>query len=401
MRQMIDKSIISNTATNCPVCLKGTSTSEVIQLQGYPLTELFSSEPPKKDYYATTSLDQTFCYCSDCSHGYLKEIISHEFLYCQENYNTVTTLSQGSLISIDNFSSFISKNSESSSTYSIDIGGNDSDLLKKIGRAKGCIIDPHASSDSEDFKCITEFVEDIDPELFDYDSVDIVSSHTLEHIEDPHVFFSFVKRIKNVSNVYIQVPCLELMVESSRYDLIHHQHLHYFSLSSISKLAKYHGFTVKDFEYDVDHYGTLRVHLVINQSSNTLSSVSYDHSLQLSTSLIAAEYHEFYLICAKQSSKISKLPKLYCYGAALMLPIVFYYYPCLNDHCLGVFDKDKNKSNIWYANITVPILHDDQMYLSDKSVVISAVATRSACRKIIKDIISRNPKHVFIPFGEF
>jgi hypothetical protein len=402
MRSIIHKSIVSNSVTDCPVCLKGSSTSEVIQLPSYPLTELFSSHPPKEDYVSSTTLDQTFCYCASCSHGYLREKISPKFLYSKENYNTVTTLSQGSLISIDNFASFISRNSETCSVYSIDIGGNDSNLLRKIGRIKGCIIDPNASSDSADFKCMNEFVEFIDPNIFEHSSVEIVSSHTLEHIDDPHVFFTFVKRIKNASSVFIQVPCLELMVQGSRYDLIHHQHLHYFSLRSISKLAKMYGFLVNEYEYDVDHYGTLRVHLVADDhSSSTTDSLNTDYCLDLSASSIATQYEKFSSICSMQSLHISKLPSLYCYGASLMLPIVFYYFPCLTENCLGILDQDKNKSNIWFANICVPIVYDDQMYLSDKSLVISAVATRSACRNIVKNIINRNPLHMFIPFGEF
>ena len=84
-----------------------------------------------------------------------------------------------------------------------------------------------------------------------------------------------------------------------------------------------------------------------------------------------------------------------------MLPIVFYYYPWLSEACLGIIDQDKNKSSSWYANVPSPIIHDDQTPLEDKSIVISAVATRSACRKIVQKIIDRNPMHIFIPFGEF
>lgn len=68
---------------------------------------------------------------------------------------------------------------------------------------------------------------------------------------------------------------------------------------------------------------------------------------------------------------------------------------------MGILDQEKKKSAIWYSNVAVPILHDDQTDLSTKSIVLSAVATRSACRKIVKNTIDRNPLHMFIPFGEF
>jgi len=398
---MSKKQILSKSVISCPICRKASSTEELIYMPAYPLTELFTNTPPTQNNILATTLDQTFCYCSECYHGYLKEIISPEFLYSKENYNTVTTLSQGSLASINNFASFVSKNADSNSPYSIDIGGNDSNLLKKLGRSIGCIIDPNASSDAKEFECINQFVEEIDPERFDYDSVDILSSHTLEHIEDPHVFFKFISKIQNVSSVFIQVPCLELMISSSRYDLVHHQHLHYFTLSSIKIIATQYGFSVKNWEYDVGHYGTLRVHLVNLGSRDKAISHYEGDALCITPQTIATEYKSFALIASQQSLSLSKYPNLYCYGASLMLPIVFYYYPCLNEVCMGILDQEKKKSAIWYSNVAVPILHDDQTDLSTKSIVLSAVATRSACRKIVKNTIDRNPLHMFIPFGEF
>jgi len=399
---MIDTRVISSSVMACPVCGSESNASEVMHMPAYPLTELYTSECPTQDYSSTTTLDQTFCYSSECSHGYLREIVSPEFLYAKDNYNTVTTLSQGSLISINNFVSFISKNPSRQGVYSIDIGGNDSNLLDKIGRAKGCIIDPSASSDSSNFACINQFFENVNPDRFTFhQSVDIVSSHTLEHIKNPHAFFEFINKIKNVSDLYIQFPCLELMVSSSRYDLIHHQHLHYFTLRSISRLAEDHGFIVDSYEYDVDHYGTLRVHLTKGLRGHKAGSLFRSPDFQLNASTISAEYLRFVLVSSEQSFRISKLHELYCYGASLMLPIVFYYYPHLTESCLGIFDIDKNKRSLWYANVPIPILHDNQSDLSDKSIFVSAVATRSACRKIVKNLVDRNPMHMFIPFDKF
>jgi hypothetical protein len=191
------------------------------------------------------------------------------------------------------------------------------------------------------------------------------------------------------------------MVSSSRYDLIHHQHLHYFTLSSISSLAKQHGFVVRSWEYDVDHYGTLRVHLVSQASSSKDESSYQEHGLRITAQTISCGYKGFAIITSEQSLRISNFPDLYCYGASLMLPIVFYYYPCLREICMGILDQDRKKTAIWYADLPIPILHDNQIDLSNKSIVISAVATRSACRKIIRNTIDRNPLHMFIPFGEF
>lgn len=388
-------------ALKCPVCKKIDSTSEVIALPNYPLTELYANTLPDQTD-VTSGVDQVFCFCSSCSHGYLKHIIDPSFLYFGDNYNTITSLSQGSLISISNFASFICKNSSNVSEYAIDIGGNDSDLLKKIGRPSGCIIDPNASSDSDTYRCIHQFVEEVDPQSFTHRSIDVVSSHTLEHIPDPHIFFRFITQIKNLSNVYIQVPCLELMSQSGRYDLIHHQHLHYYTLQSLSRIASIYDFVVNDYEYDLEHYGTVRIHLKyassLSESNNKgLTKPRFEqHAAD-----IKSAYEKFSAITSTQSLQIERFPEIYCYGASLMLPIVFYYYPCLSRLCRGILDEDKSKCSIYYANIPVKICHDDQNLLEGRSIIISAVATRSACRRILQKLVDRKPMHMFVPFGEF
>jgi hypothetical protein len=388
-------------ARKCPVCGEIDSISDIITLPDYPLTELYvDTLPDEKDIMP--GVDQVFCFCSSCSHGYLKHIIDPSFLYSGENYNTITSLSQGSLISISNFASFICRSSSTASQYAIDIGGNDSNLLKKIGRPSGCIIDPNASSDDDTYRCIHQFVEEVDPQTFTHGSIDIVSSHTLEHIRDPHIFFRFVTQIRNLSNVYIQVPCLELMSESGRYDLIHHQHLHYFSLESLSKIASLYDLVVIDYEYDLDHYGTVRIHLMYASSLSEPKSKSLTTPrFQQCAADIKSEYEKFSTIASTQSFQIERFPEIYSYGASLMLPIVFYYYPCLSRLCRGILDQDKSKSNIYYANIPVRVFHDDQNSLEGRSIVISAIATRSACRRIIQKLVDRKPSHIFVPFGEF
>jgi hypothetical protein len=388
-------------ASKCPVCGDRDSTTEVVMLPDYPLTELYVYTLPGSSD-VMPGVDQVLCFCSNCSHGYLKHIIDPSFLYSEENYNTITSQSQGSLISVSNFATFICRNSSNASEYAIDIGGNDSDLLKKIGRPSGCIIDPNASSDSETYRCIHQFVEDVDPQSFTHGSIDIVSSHTLEHIPDPHIFFKFITQIRSLSNVYIQVPCLELMSESGRYDLIHHQHLHYYTLESLSRIASLYEFVVNDYEYDVDHYGSVRIHL---KYSNPLSMSNNKSLTKLRLEQYAAEiksgYENFSAIASAQSLQIERFPEIYCYGASLMLPIVFYYYPCLSRLCRGILDQDKSKCNLYYANIPVRIYHDDQDSLEGRSVIVSAVATRSACRRILQKLVDRKPMHMFVPFGEF
>ena len=187
------------------------------------------------------------------------------------------------------------------------------------------------------------------------------------------------------------------MVESSRFDLIHHQHIHYYSLNSIKKIAELYSFKVVNYEFDRDHYGTLRVELTKNLNKNliSLNSILYDKETLIKST---NSFREF---CKEHNNLIENTGDLYCYGASLMLPITFYYYPYLNES-IAILDSNKNKSNLKYVNIETPIVFDDTKLLFENySVFITANATRYANRVIINMLSERNCKNIFNPFPSF
>ncbi|WP_320675735.1 methyltransferase domain-containing protein [Prochlorococcus sp. MIT 1300] len=384
----------------CPIC-SSNDVEVVCELKNYPLTELFvpsCGNARDRTQHPLIESDQTLKYCSDCSHAFLENVISPDYLYSKDNYNTVTTNSSGSLISIKNFARFINQQNHEVS-YTIDIGGNDSNLLRLINCEVGCVIDPNASSNDKRYSAINNFFEAINPEKFNGAPVNIVSSHTLEHIQSPHTFFNFLSSIKTIEHVFLQFPCLELMHESSRYDLIHHQHLHYYTLNSIQTLAKQYGFIINAYEYDHDHYGTLRVHIA-KEKVLLKQSIHEKLSSKLDINDLINDYKLFNKSCSNNSSMLTKLPSLYCYGASLMLPIIYYYYPSLSSLSKGIYDMDESKSSVRYANVQTPILHDDgKVDFNNMSICITAVATKSAHRKILTNLAKRQPIYIFNPFG--
>ena len=262
------------------------------------------------------------------------------------------------------------------------------------------MIDPNAKKgDDKRYKVKRDFFERIDEDEINEQSmnsnIDIFSSHTIEHIVDPGKLFDFASRIKKLRNMYIQFPCLELMVESSRYDLVHNQHLHYFSLKSIEKLASRFNFKIQDFELDRDHYGTLRVVLSKGKSEEAL-----DKYKSIKTETIQKGVGLFSEVMKQGNDIVERLPNLYCFGAALMLPIIYYYYPTLNSKAKAILDNDKTKSE-FYVGIDTPITYDDGLTLESKSIVITAIATRAAHRAIVTNIIKRDAMNIYNPVINF
>ena len=185
------------------------------------------------------------------------------------------------------------------------------------------------------------------------------------------------------------------MYESSRYDLINNQHLHYFSLKSLAFLANVVGLSVIDYEYDADHFGTLRVHL--KQTSSLLNCNISDHDSCNEKNLLAS-ITRFSDCCQHINSVLDNLPNLNAYGASLLLPIAFWYLPSLRS-CLSILDANPDKTLLKYVGIDIPIAHDDNIDLENKSVCVTALGSRMAHRKILSNLCSRNPKYIISPFS--
>lgn len=378
----------------CPVC-SSSSCSSIAEFSEYPITELFTKPGVEENSFSITKVDQEFKLCNNCGHGFLKSIVNPAYLYNKNNYTTNTTQSGGALLSVKNFASFVRKSIETA-LIGIDIGGNSSSLLNLIGIRKGYVVDPHASVDgSTEVKIVNSFFEDVDPELFgDYPKI-VVSSHTLEHVSSPLRFIEFINSIAGATDIFIQVPCLELMYESSRYDLINNQHLHYFSLKSLAFLANIVGMSIIDYEYDVDHFGTLRVHLKpLNQIIN---SEIPDHNAGKEDKLLAS-ISSFSESCRQVNSALDNLTNMYAYGASLLLPIAFWHLPSLRT-CISILDSNPEKTLLKYVDIDIPIIHDNNIQLEDKSVCVTALGSRLAHRKILSNLCSRNPKYIISPFS--
>lgn len=404
---MQDSTVSVVASEHCPIC-SGEAVGTICELPSYPLTELFVAAT--NDHMGLeggtpaltlTSLDQALLYCGECCHAFLAKVISPEYLYNQDNYHTRSSASEGSKISLTNFAEFISSNLQAPPTFALDVGGNDSLLLDSIGALGGAIVDPNASTPGQSlFQEVRSFFHTLQPEDLDQPVNIICSSHTLEHVVDVHQFFDTAKKFNAHDLLFLQFPSLELMVESTRYDLIHHQHLHYFSLKSIAILAASHGLRVVDHRFDADHYGTLMVALRSSNSGQSAKPQTLERT-SFETHHIQSSYKSFFTLAKIENDAVERLPNLFCYGASLMFPICRYYFPSL-DKSAGILDQDVNKSVLRFADVSLPILLDStDIKLDDASIFISAVATKQAHRKIMRNLINRSAKYIFSPFGAF
>ena len=91
----------------------------------------------------------------------------------------------------------------------------------------------------------------------------IVANNVLAHVPDLNgVVAGMVALLADDGLITVENPYVRDLIEHCEFDTIYHEHLCYFSCTSISRLAERHGLVLVDVEYFPDlHGGTLRWHL--------------------------------------------------------------------------------------------------------------------------------------------
>jgi hypothetical protein len=376
---------------------QGEDTEVLIDLQNYPVTEIYQKYN-ENSFELPVDYDQELRFCPKSNHAFLGKLLPQDFIYNTDNYHTVSSSSQGSVTALNNFYSFVQKNLKHDTGSFIDIGANDTTLLKKfVDYGANLIgIDPHVNSNDNRIFCIKDYLENVDLSKYVKGKKTFLSSHTLEHIYDPRGFMKILSENSTEDDqFFFQFPSLDLLVRDCRFDQIHHQHIHYFSIQSFSQLISEFGFELIDHHFDSDHYGTLMVSF--RKTSKNIKIFQYERFY--TTEEIMQRYSSFVSNISNSNKMIEySSEKFYCYGASLMLPILSYYMPQMIK-ALKIIDQDKSKTGLSYVNFDVEIVEGLDIDLSGADVLVTAVATKLATRKIVNKLSELKAMNILLPMG--
>ena len=355
----------------CPIC-QGPM-QRVIDLPRYPLTEMY--EPYTPDFNDRGYIDQALLLCEACSHAKLETIVPKEQLY-GVNYRTKTAKSIGATDSVNNFARFIKSFDLKSIDDFIDIGGNDGTLVNQF-EGRRVIVDPNAPEGH-----IQSYIEDADLSEFKRTKL-VMSSHTLEHLENPETLLGKVSNILFHCDLFaIQFPSLELLVEDARIDQINHQHIHYYSQRSITSLLAKFGIEVIRAEFDHDHYGSLML------------------MCQKGKGKIEGEKVSRFLVSIAETAFNASVEGARCFGAhvafgaAFTLPVWKYHMPELN-YIEYIADDDTTKNGLRYINFNKEIRNDYN--LEGRDVIITGASTKMTCRKLVTKAFNLKAMNVIVP----
>ena len=91
---------------------------------------------------------------------------------------------------------------------------------------------------------------------------DVVHAHNvLAHVPDVHGFVAGIAKVlKPTGLAVIETPYVRDLVDRLEFDTIYHEHVYYYSLSSLARLFGQHGLAIVDVERIAIHGGSLRVY---------------------------------------------------------------------------------------------------------------------------------------------
>lgn len=249
----------------CRGC-KGRTFSRILSLGVQPPANAFLRLEDLAGPELAFPLDVYFCH--DCSLVQLRDIVSPELLF--KDYVYVSSTSPAFISHFKSFAEVASKRFRlDSQSLVIDIGSNDGILLRpfqQLGmRVLG--VDPAekiaAAATAADIETLPHFFTPVvarDIAAGYGHAAVITATNVFAHINDLYAVVEGVKILLEPEGVFIvEAPYLVDFLEQNLFDTVYHEHLSYFSASSLKTILERLGMKIIDVEKVQSHGGSLRV----------------------------------------------------------------------------------------------------------------------------------------------
>jgi len=251
--------------TTCRACSQATL-HRVLQLGNQPLANAFLRSPLDAQHETRFPLDLYFC--TTCSLVQLADVIDPEVLFAEYIYVTGTS----STIAVHNQEyarTVRDRLTLGANDLVVEVASNDGSLLGCFKEFGGRIlgVEPArniaALAESRGIPTVNRFFDEAaGHELRSAHGAAraVIGNNVLAHVDDTQGFLrGAAALIADDGAVIVEVPYAREMLLNCEYDTIYHEHLCYFSVTSLAHLAQRVGLAVDDVQERQVHGGTIRV----------------------------------------------------------------------------------------------------------------------------------------------
>lgn len=245
----------------CVVC-GGKDLRGVLNLGEQPLANAFHNGKKSQSRFPLY-----YWVCPSCWHGQLSVAVEPSILFTNYAYASGTTRTLKKY-----FEEFAEKlerdlNGKDHVLNVLEIGCNDGTLLREIAKRGHDVagVDPAANlSTPDEVIRIDRFWDDVaatDAGNLGGDFDAIIAMNVLAHVADPVEFLTLAKRVlARTGRIYVQTS-QALMLLYGEYDTIYHEHISYFTVSSMCRLASEVGLKIEKITHEKIHGTSMLVEL--------------------------------------------------------------------------------------------------------------------------------------------
>lgn len=354
----------------CRVCL-GTKFSQWLNLGSQPLANaLLVSEDQTETFYPLNVV-----YCKSCGLVQLDTVVDPTVLF--DDYVYYSSTSEVFIEHFESlaFSEFAIGNVKKGDLV-VDIGSNDGILLRPFKQkgAKVLGIEPCTEiaryAEKRGIETINEY---FGPALADsilegYGPASLVTmTNVFAHVDALELILDGVKKlIGDKGRFMIELPYLPEMLKKGTFDLIYHEHLSYFTLSTIKQILERFGLMVISLQFVPVHGGSIRVfagkqgmHAVDSRYIKSIlkkeESVSYAKLFHSFPQKVKAKKKEIVALIQKIAKKKSG-NRIVGYGAPAKSSTMLNYFGIDKRHIDFIVDDAPAKQYRWHPGTGIYIV---------------------------------------------
>jgi hypothetical protein len=400
---------IFETINSCRVC-SSSKISEVMSLGDQPPANSLY----KKEQDLPPSVPLRLLFCEDCSTVQLGEDVDPEYLFANYLWITGTsdTANQYSHDFVTMALSYSSKHNKD--LFVVEVASNDGTFLQQF-QNMGCRvlgIDPASNIASIASKkgIPTEanfFSKEIAKTLVDsHGYADFVyARNVIPHVKEIHSVLSGIEILLTEEGVgIIEFHNAGLLLEELHYDYIYHEHLFYYTLTSINALLKRHGLYLFDVSLSPISGGSWVVYFskrqrkksdIFIKAQSSENEIKYNKKSSWINFSKEAKSHSNDL-SALVRKEVATYGKIVAYGASARSSTLLNYCGISSEHISVIIDKNPLKHGLFAAGSNIPIVsYEKGLSYIKKSDIILLLAWNFK-DEIIEDLRSSGYSGKFI-----
>lgn len=316
--------------------------------------------------------------CQSCSLLQLKHTTPPSLLYT-DNYGYKSGINQtmkDHLLEITKKSiKYLKKTGKK--IVAIDIGANDGTLLKFYPKNVYKVAVEPIKKLSNECRDYSDIVINDYFNLKSYkkylksEKADIITAISCFYdISNPNKFLGdIVKIMKNKGIFVIQQNYLKLMLEKNAFDNVVHEHLEYYSLTSLQNLLKKHRLEIFDVEVNQINGGSFRTYICFKRERRISKSVDKLSKIEKKLNFKRKETYKDFARRIRENKKkvrdfiineVKNGKKIYVYGASTRGNTLLQYFNLNKKLILFAVERNPQKWGKKIASLGIPIISEKQ-----------------------------------------